>query len=314
MEDRDGPIVVGVDGSDHSDRALRWAVREAQLRRATLTLVHAHGHAGISAASAAAVARLADRLVDDVVDRHRALLSAVEWDTVIAAAPAGSAAQALLDAGRGAQMIVMGTRGLGGFTELLLGSTSHRVLMHASTPVALIRTVDPPPGVTAEEHDGLRPIVVGVDHSREAQGALRWALDEASRRDVSVLVVHGLDAPSAATLQALGLPVELVAARLADARAAARDEVDEQIHRALPMGAEVKIDRVIDDASAVVALQRYAAADHLLVVGTRGRRGFAELGPGSVSHQCAHHAAGPMVAVPYRPDGPRSAAGGSTPV
>ena len=301
MDETDRPVVVGVDGSGHSDRALRWAVREAQLRRASLTLVHVQGHDGISHASASAVARLADRLVADVVDRHSELLSTVEWDTLITSAPAGGAAHALLDAGRTAQMIVMGTRGLGGFAELLLGSTSHQVLMHATTPVALIRTVEPPRGVTAEEHDGLRPIVVGVDHSPEARGALRWALDEATRRDVGVLVVHGLDAPSAPTLQALGLPVDIVAARLASARAAARDEIDEQIHQALPMGAEVRIDRVIDDASAVVALQRYATADHLLVVGTRGRRGFAELGPGSVSHQCAHHAAGPMVAVPHRP-------------
>jgi nucleotide-binding universal stress UspA family protein len=51
----------------------------------------------------------------------------------------------------------------------------------------------------------------------------------------------------------------------------------------------------------VAALLRYATPEHLLVVETRGRRGFAELGPGSVSHQCAHHVGGPMVAVPSSP-------------
>jgi nucleotide-binding universal stress UspA family protein len=197
--------------------------------------------------------------------------------------------------------VVLGTRGLGGFGELLLGSTSHRVLMHASVPVVLVRT---PPNVdqtVAEEHDGRRPLVVGVDQSAGSQAALRWAFDEACRRDVGVLVVHALDAPSAPTLRALGVPVELVATRLTQARSTARHEVDMQIDRALPMTGHPRLDRVIDDGAPVAALLRYATPEHLLVVGTRGRRGFAELGPGSVSHQCAHHVGGPMVAVPSHP-------------
>jgi nucleotide-binding universal stress UspA family protein len=171
------------------------------------------------------------------------------------------------------------------------------VLTHAAVPVALIRTPDPASAVTAEEHDGRRHLVVGVDASSESQAALRWAVDEACRRHVGLLAVHGVDLPDAATL---GVPIELLAARLADARAAAREEVDAQLHRALPVADGLRIDRVIDDAAPAAALLRYATAEHLLVVGTRGRRGFAELGPGSVSHQCAHHAAGPLVVVPHR--------------
>lgn len=292
------PIVVGVDGSEHSARALRWAAREAQLRRAPLDLVHAYHHEGIGLATSAAERELANRLVDDVVERHRGLLDAVGWQRTIVAASTGGGAQVLLDKGRTAQLIVLGTRGLGGFSELLLGSTSHRVLTHAAVPVAVIRDAGDDAGA-ADEHDGLRPIVVGVDRSPEALTALRWAIDEACRRHVGVLVVHGLDAPDPATLRVLGLPQELVATRLAQTRAATRDDIDAQIDRALPLDGAVEIDRVIDDAAPGAALLRYATAEHLLVVGTRGRRGFAELGSGSVSHQCAHHAAGPLVVVPH---------------
>ncbi len=297
MQDVTTPIVVGVDGSAHSDRALRWAVREAQLRNAALTLVHGYADQSITSASSLAVEELAHRLMLDVTTRHRPLLEQLlDHDTVVT--PASHAADALLDVGRHGQMVVVGTRGLGGFSELLLGSTSHRVLMHATVPVALIRSTEPEHAVAAEEHDGRRPIVVGVDVSRESESALRWAVDEACRRGVSLLAVHALDLPDPATLRVLGLPVELIAARLAEARAAARDEIDALLRRAEPVNGDVQMDWVIDDGPPVAALQRYATAEHLLVVGTGGRRGFAELGPGSVSHQCAHHAAGPMVAVP----------------
>jgi len=298
MQDVTTPIIVGIDGSAHSDRALRWAVREAQLRNVALTLVHTYTDTGVTSASSLAVEELAHRLMHDVVTRHRPLLEQLpDHDTVVI--PASHAADALLDAGRHGQLIVVGTRGLGGFSELLLGSTSHRVLTHAAVPVALIRSAVSEPASAAEERDGRRPIVIGVDASPESEAALRWAVDEACRRDVSILAVHGLDLPDPATLRVLGLPVELIAARLAEARSAARDEIDTLLYRAAPVDGEVRMDRVIDDGPPVAALQRYATAEHLLVVGTRGRRGFAELGPGSVSHQCAHHAAGPMVAVPH---------------
>lgn len=298
MQDVTNPIVVGIDGSAHSDRALRWAVREAQLRRVPLTLVHSYVDQSVTSASSLAVEELAHRLVHDVVTRHRPLLEELpDHDAVVT--PASHAADALLDLGRHGQLIVVGTRGLGGFSELLLGSTSHRVLTHAAVPVALIRPAVAEPAEAAEERDGRRPIVIGVDASPESETALHWAVDEACRRDVSILAVHALDLPDPATLRVLGLPVELIVGRLADARAAARDEIDALLHRAEPVSGDVRMDRVIDDGPPLAALQRYATAEHLLVVGTRGRRGFAELGPGSVSHQCAHHAAGPMVAVPH---------------
>jgi nucleotide-binding universal stress UspA family protein len=301
------PVVVGVDGSQHAERALRWAVREARLRHAALTVVHAYVEDGVSAASAAGARELAQRLVADILGRHRHLLGDLrDVETVVMPGSARGAAAVLLEVARRAQLVVLGTRGLGGFGELLLGSTSHRVLMHAGVPVVLVRT---PPNVdptVAEEHDGRRPLVVGADQSAGSQAALRWAFDEACRRDVGVLVVHALDAPSAPTLRALGVPVELVAARLTEARTTARHEIDEQIDRALPMAGRPRVDRVIDDGAPVASLLRYATPEHLLVVGTRGRRGFAELGPGSVSHQCAHHVGGPMVAVPV-PSRPASA-------
>jgi nucleotide-binding universal stress UspA family protein len=300
VPDRSAPVVVGVDGSDHADRALRWAVREAHNRHVGLVLVHAYADVGLTAATSTGVEELGRRLMADVIARHRELLEELPaYDASVR--PASAPATAVLDAGRHGQLVVVGTRGLGGFRELLLGSTSHRVLVHAATPVAIVPTPTTGSQIAAEELDGRRPVVVGVDEAPEARAALRWAVDEACLRGTSMLAVHGLDLPAAARLRSLGLPLELVARRLEEARTEARDRIDQLLHDNEPLGAELRVDRVVDDGSPVEALLRYATAEHLLVVGMRGRRGFAELAPGSVSHQCAHLAAGPMIAVPHRP-------------
>ncbi|MFB0630168.1 universal stress protein [Streptomyces sp. AB3(2024)] len=136
-----GAIVVGIDGSPASEKALRWAVKEARLRAATLRVVHAwaspyHGseiarrasetvHEPLERAAMEAIDAAVDHIVeaDIAVERH-----------VVECPPA----QALLEAAQDADLLVVGARGHGGFANLLLGSVSHQCALHAPCPVVIV--------------------------------------------------------------------------------------------------------------------------------------------------------------------------------
>jgi nucleotide-binding universal stress UspA family protein len=133
---------VGVDGSDAARRALRWALEEARLRRAGLDVVHAWQ---APYAVPSPFIRLA--LDPGVVEKHaRAVLDRVvdAEDTRSQPAPVErilvqeGAARAVLDTAQGADLVVLGSRGLGGFKGLLLGSVSHHVAHHVRCPLVVV--------------------------------------------------------------------------------------------------------------------------------------------------------------------------------
>jgi len=136
-------IVVGVDGSEHAAAALRWALDEAGHRRTSVTAVLAWGlldqpHRPSEPApfdpdfdDAKALAAL-DGFVHDAVGGERAA-------AITTKAVNDLPARALIDASAGAELLVIGPRGLGGFAELLLGSVSHRCLVHSICPTVVIR-------------------------------------------------------------------------------------------------------------------------------------------------------------------------------
>jgi nucleotide-binding universal stress UspA family protein len=136
-------IVVGVDGSEQSKHALRWALDEARRRAAALHVVHgwwayptlAPG-SPIAAADWESLRGRADSLVHEFVAGTIGEPSDVEIDAV---AVHGSAAAALVEAANGAELLVVGSRGLGGFTSLLLGSVGRQCAQHAPCPVVLVR-------------------------------------------------------------------------------------------------------------------------------------------------------------------------------
>jgi nucleotide-binding universal stress UspA family protein len=133
-----GWIVVGVDGSEHSRRALEWALGEAKLRQAGCVLVHAwnYGLVGASPWPGEAAQTLGDAaqlLLDNNVAFARSF--GVPLDARL---ECGSASQALVDASRDALMLVVGNRGHGGFTGALLGSVSTACVHHACCPVVVI--------------------------------------------------------------------------------------------------------------------------------------------------------------------------------
>jgi nucleotide-binding universal stress UspA family protein len=137
-------IVVGIDGSGTADRALQWAVDEARLRHARVDVVHAWRapipHLGAAPHASMSVDRLeyeraAERTLDAAVRRVDITGLPAPVDQILTS---GSAAWAILEVSKGADLVVVGSRGLGGFKGLVLGSVSHQVATHAPYPVVVI--------------------------------------------------------------------------------------------------------------------------------------------------------------------------------
>ena len=141
-----GLIVVGVDGSSESRQALRWAVDEAVLRKAKLLVVHAWwalpeleaGARGSDPDSQATSRGEAKRFVDEFVEQTLGP-DAAKVEINALAAQGITATEALLDAAGHADLLVVGSRGLGGFKRLLLGSVSQQCVQHATCPVVVVR-------------------------------------------------------------------------------------------------------------------------------------------------------------------------------
>jgi nucleotide-binding universal stress UspA family protein len=134
------PIVVGFDGSDGSLAALRWALQEAQLRKSSVHVVHGW----LSTAATMDVTGVALGACEDAgrsVLATASELAAAEASGVdVVATPVASApAQALIEASKNAELLVVGSRGHGGFAGLLLGSVSNQVAHHAHCPVVIVR-------------------------------------------------------------------------------------------------------------------------------------------------------------------------------
>jgi nucleotide-binding universal stress UspA family protein len=143
MSDLKNMIVVGVDGSENGRRALEWALDEAALRSATLVLVHGID-LGLSVAEPYGGGYMLDQLQQSgqaALAEAAALASArgVPTETRM---ETGSAAYSLIDASQGAALLVVGSRGHGGFVGLLLGSVSAACVHHAHCPVVVVRPPD----------------------------------------------------------------------------------------------------------------------------------------------------------------------------
>lgn len=140
-----GLIVVGVDGSDRSATAFRWALEEARLRHATLDAVHGWVYpyvgdiAGLAegAIGEEELEQRARAVLDQSVEAAGALPAGVRVNRVLVH---GEAASVLLEAADGAELLVVGSRGRGGFAGLLLGSVSQQCAHHARCPVVIVPT------------------------------------------------------------------------------------------------------------------------------------------------------------------------------
>jgi nucleotide-binding universal stress UspA family protein len=292
-------IVVGVDGSEQSAAALRWALGEAEVRdQGVVALLawdlfsqfHADG---------------SRRFDPDYGDAQADAALAAFVDTSVGAEAAGRVARrvvcdlpvpALLDASEGAALVVVGARGLGGFRGMLLGSVSQHVLHHARVPLAVIRPME-----SGQDASGAGRVVVGVDGSPSSAAALAWAIAEGAARGAAVEVIHAwepplLYGPVAGVAGYEGAAVEDAGERL----------LREMVERATEAAgaAPPAVERTVATGGAASSLLDVAKAADLLVVGRRGLGGFGRLLLGSVSDHVARHAPCPVVVVPaHRAEG-----------
>lgn len=282
-------IVVGVDGSEGGAAALRWAARQAELSHQPLEAVLAWGlldqhhpdpsdpfdpRFGEAKALEALNAYLEATLGDRSAGIDRRVVCSL-------------AAPALLDASAGAALLVVGTRGAGGFRRLLVGSVSHQCVQHASCPVAVVREDGDGRG------DGIDRIVVGIDGSHPAQQALRWALAEARIRKASVEVVHAWQLPMLGAY-----PYAIPMSDSETYEEAARRVMDASLAEEDLSGLQKPVDRTLVSKAPTVAILEAAKGADLVVVGSRGRGGFLGLLLGSISNQVLHHAPCSVVVVP----------------
>jgi nucleotide-binding universal stress UspA family protein len=151
------PVVVGVDGSDPSLTALRWAAHAAAVRKVPLRVIHAWGgydpmYAEVLVGAQGLLVKQADDVLAQAVKLGLDDATRLIVESVVSP---DSAMRALLREAREAQLLVVGNRGHGGFTRLLLGSVSHQCVLHADSDVAVVRSdpaavpVDVPAGTGA---------------------------------------------------------------------------------------------------------------------------------------------------------------------
>jgi nucleotide-binding universal stress UspA family protein len=283
-------IVVGTDGSLSSSQAVLWAAREARRRGAGLDVVHVWSPPielwpSSVYLDAEALHDKAKAVLDEVLDSMPSP-GGLPLD-VRGRLFEGSAAVRLVDAAAAAQLLVVGSRGRGGFTGLLLGSVSRDCVHTATCPVVVV-----PPSWQGEEHER---IVVGVDGSEWSHAALQWAIDEAAMRGCQLDVVNAYGGPRPVSIigSLPSVDEELL-------RKASRSLLDEMVTPAV--GAADPRPRSVattpaSDTPAVALLSAARDAD-LLVVGFHGRGGIRGLLLGSASQQCVHHAPCPIVVVP----------------
>ena len=283
------PIVVGFDGSSGSAAALRWATHEAAATSSPLRVVHGH------AVPLVPVSRTSIVAAEGPLE-HVAAVAEGGAATARRLAPhvpvtpvddADNAARALIRESADAELVVVGSRGLGGFAGLLLGSVSHEIASHARCPVVVVRDTDESEGDTAL-------VVVGVDETGSADPAIDFALRFASTHRYAVLAVQAWSP----YLVSGPLVVAPLAAEWHDGQLAAAAGLRETLKpwRAKYPDLTVTERAVVGPpARALTDLARGAA---LLVVGSRGRGQLAGLALGSVSHAVLHRAPCTVAVVP----------------
>ncbi|XTZ15808.1 universal stress protein [Micromonospora echinospora] len=279
------PVVVGVDGSPESLVAAEHGARVAALRSRPLHLVHGYLHPlgyGVPV-------NPYDLGLPEPSDEARTMLEKTAADlrgrwpelTVEVRQVAGGPGATMVEESRRAELVVVGSRGLGGFAGLLLGSVSAQVAGHAHGPVLVVRPAD-------RQVAAAGPVLVGLDGSEPAELAVGQAAEEAARRGAPLVLAHVV-APDAHPEDSAGGEQE-AGRLLAETAATVR-----QRHPELAVS-----ERVLRSAEPASALVEASADAALVVVGSRGRGGFAGLLLGSVSQALVQHAHCPvLVARPH---------------
>jgi nucleotide-binding universal stress UspA family protein len=298
VDDFKGRIVVGMDGSESALRAAKWGAQEATLRGRGLTLAHAVIPVVTSGIFGMGVPPRLD-LIDDIrigaITELTRIAADLDCTDVLIHVEIGTPSDLFLHASDTAELIVLGSRGRGGFANLLLGSVGTQVASHANCPVVVMR---------ADARTGASEVIVGIDGSPHSIAALEFAFDEASRRGWNLVAVHAWDVPAYDLIVSSEGPVAFPLENIADAEIRLAAEVLAGFKVDYP---DVNVTENLVRAPAVQALLDASTNAALIVVGTRGRNIALGALLGSVSNGVLHKAKVPVAVIPL-PEPERDAA------
>ena len=283
-----GRIAVGVDGSPESRTAALWAAQEASQRRCGLTLVHAVlppvGTSPFGAGMPSGLnpmAKVRQGALTEL-DEIASTLTAADVQTRI---EVGSPSGIIIGASETAAIVVVGSRGQGGFKRLLLGSVSTQVATHSACPVIIIRSLPDPSADT---------VVVGMDGTAGSSAAIGFAFDMASLHGWRLIAVHAWEVPA----------YDLLIVPSAGTSMPLRDSADDEArHTAEALAGfqadhpDVVVRQSLVRGSARNALLEASASAALIVVGSRRHGQVMSAVLGSVSHGVLHHAQAPVAIV-----------------
>ncbi len=272
-------IVVGVDGSPGSQRAVEWAARAAELRKVPLTLAHVvspTAAAWLDSSSIPAWTRGQRERGRQVLDDGLKVAQDSCQDGAVQIScemPSATIVSALNDLSKQADLVVAGCLGTGTLRGRHLGSVSSGLVHHAHCPVAIIHD-----GAQSNNDSSQAPVLVGIDGSRESESATAIAFEEASRRKVGLVALHAwsdvnflnsvIDLPGRGWSELSSIEDEVLAERLAGWTERYPD---------------VPVRRMVVRDDPARQLVDQAASAQLVVVGSHGRGGFLGMLLGSIS-------------------------------
>ena len=288
------PVVVGVDGSEESLRAVEWAALEAKRHSWPLRIVSVptlvprmHAYNASPTAIANALRGISARALDAAIIRSEEVAPGLPITTGLLSGPP---ALAVAESGSGASMLVVGARGAGGFAAMLLGSVSRYAATRAPCPVVVVREE------TMAVH---REIAVGIRDPQDTTEALAFAFAEAAMRGAELVAVHTwFWFPSALHLAVAGEAAEL--------RSADPDRISAEAARGLATALEgwrdkypgVQVRQDIIHGHPARVLASYSARADLVVLGRHNHPASPGPGIGSIQHAVLDHAHGPVAVIP----------------
>jgi nucleotide-binding universal stress UspA family protein len=282
-------ILVAIDGSAESDAVVRWAAYEAAMRDVPITLMHVV----VPVVTTWPVRSLQAEFNKWQEDNARQVMEHAEKMLRAGVEQAGVVdvhshvahayvVPALVDASNDAEMIVVGSRGMGAIGRAVLGSVSSGLVHHAHCPVAVIHADE------AQAPDDTSPVLLGIDGSPASEAATALAFEEATRRKVDLVALHAWS--DVGVFPILGMDWhkyedeghEILGERLAGWQ---EQHPDVHVRR-----------RIVCDQPARWLIDESQQAQ-LVVVGSHGRGGFADMLLGSVSTAVAEAAKAPVIVV-----------------
>jgi len=272
MQSTQHPIVVGVDESHGARSALAWAADDADLRDQSLHVVCAH-HGSEEAG------QLAQRLIAEAID----YLAANHPNVVAEGTPVeGDAVHVLLEASKGARLVVIGPRRRTGLGSSVLGSVSGAVAARSESPVVVVC------GPAGMREEGAA-VVAGVDGTEASQDVLGFGFGDAAVHRTALRAVLCFHPDLLATMswRAEPPPPDSVDTWLADGLAGLREKYP-----------DVRVHPEVLREQPKTGLLKASEGQYLLVVGNRGKHPHAGSLLGSVSQRVLHHATCPVVVIP----------------